>query len=312
MPVMLPDEIERAIHAGRYQAAPRPGIVHESTGDPGAGSGDCRYFAGANSSMNWGGDGSASITMKRMRWPTRLRPSDGARDAGRRRFLTHHGPAPDRPSGAAVACRPGGSAVWRDGRLLVVRKGEVFPNRCVKSDRPAHGRRVQQVARRGCAVSFLVHLCNPIAGVLVADSVTKGVAFSVGLSDEWCRKRRRAFCLAGGIIIVSLPGMAYGVTLIGVADIGLWLLLLGILSTLGGSSTGSMPQRWLRRNASRKIISGLRGYIQISWPTSPTGRANLPTQGLLEKATGWEVTRPMDQNPYQSPDENAHPTRRLP
>ncbi len=202
--------------------------------------------------------------------------------------------------------------MWRDGRLLVVRKGEVFPDRCVKSDRPAHGRRVQQVAERGCAVSFLVHLCNPIAGVLVADSVTKGVAFSVGLSDEWCRKRRRAFCLAGGIIIVSLAAMAYGVTLIGVADIGLWLLLLGILSTLGGLLYGLNASTLVTAKRITKDYFWLKGVHPDFLADLPDWPGEFAHPRPSRKSDWLEVTRPMDQNPYQSPDENAHPTRRLP
>jgi hypothetical protein len=125
--------------------------------------------------------------------------------------------------------------MWRDGTLLVVRKGETFPDRCVKSNLPAHGRRVQQAAERGYAMPFLVHFWNPIAGVLIERWITKSVTFSVGLSDEWCRKRRRAFCLAGGITIVSFAAMAYGISLIGDNwDVGMWLVSLGLLSSLGG------------------------------------------------------------------------------
>ncbi len=126
------------------------------------------------------------------------------------------------------ACR-----MWRDGTILVVKKGEAFPDRCVKSNRPAHGRRVEQAAEQGYAMAFLVHLWNPIAGVVIARYVAKSVTFAVGPSDGWHRKRRRAFCLAGGIVVASLAAVAYGATLIerGAMQI---LLPLGILSTLVG------------------------------------------------------------------------------
>jgi len=124
--------------------------------------------------------------------------------------------------------------MWRDGRLLVARKGEEFPDRCVKSNRPAHGRRVQQAAEVGHAALLLAHLWSSIVGAAIAASVTKGVTFTVGLSNEWWRKRRRALCLAGGIIALSLAATAYGAALIGQNDLGLWLVPLGILSTLGG------------------------------------------------------------------------------
>ena len=124
--------------------------------------------------------------------------------------------------------------MWRDGALLVVRKGEAFPDRCVKSNRPAHGRRVPQTVEKGQSLLFLVHLWNPIAGILLAKSVRKSVTFAVGLSDEWYRKRRRVIWLAGGIIVAALAAVAWAVTSIGRADIALWVLPFGILATLGG------------------------------------------------------------------------------
>jgi hypothetical protein len=47
--------------------------------------------------------------------------------------------------------------MWRDGSLLVVRKGEAFPDRCIKSNQPAHGRRVKQVAEQGWS-TFAIQL----------------------------------------------------------------------------------------------------------------------------------------------------------
>ncbi len=124
--------------------------------------------------------------------------------------------------------------MWRDGSLLVVKKGEAFPDRCVKNNRPAHGRRVQQVAEQGYAGLFLVNLWSPIAAALIGNVVAKRVPLAVGLSNEWSRKRRRAFWVAGAIIIVSITAAAYGVIVMGRGAMGLWLLPLGILATLGG------------------------------------------------------------------------------
>jgi len=125
--------------------------------------------------------------------------------------------------------------MWRDGTLLVVRRGEEFPDRCVKSNRPAHGHRVRQCAERGFGALFLAHLCSPIATGLIHGSVTRHVTFAVGLSEERFRKRRRAFYVAGVIIFVSLATLAYGVILLGRGgDIGFGAVSLGVLSCLGG------------------------------------------------------------------------------
>ena len=124
--------------------------------------------------------------------------------------------------------------MWRDGAVLVVRIGEEFPDRCVKSNRPAHGRDVPQAAERGYAALFLLHLLNPTAAALIGNCATRRVTFAVGLSDEWCRKRRRALSLAGASIVVSLAAVAYGTNLIGHGMVaGIWVVSLGILCTLG-------------------------------------------------------------------------------
>ncbi|NUQ61716.1 MAG: hypothetical protein HUU20_04460 [Pirellulales bacterium] len=104
----------------------------------------------------------------------------------------------------------------------------------MKSNRPAHGRRVQQAAERGYAALFLLYLWSPIAAASVGNYVTRQVTFAVGLSDEWCRKRRRTLGMAGAISVVSLAAVAYGTNLIGRGvDAGMWVVSLGILCTLG-------------------------------------------------------------------------------
>jgi hypothetical protein len=136
--------------------------------------------------------------------------------------------------------------MWRDGPLLVVRKGEPFPDRCVKTNRPAQGRRVQQAVERGHALLIVAHLFNlfnpivgAIAGATMAKFITSRVTFTVGLSEEWRRKRRRAFCWAGGVMILSIAAMVYGLVLFDRgSDSGLWLLALGLASLLGGLAYG--------------------------------------------------------------------------
>jgi hypothetical protein len=124
--------------------------------------------------------------------------------------------------------------MWHDGAFLVVRKGEAFPNRCVKSNRPGDGRRVRQAVERSGEVGFLLHLWSPLVGALIDRRLRKCVTLEVGLSDQWRRKRRRAFFVAGTIILVSLAAMAYGVTLMGRNLLGVGLTSFGLLFTLGG------------------------------------------------------------------------------
>jgi hypothetical protein len=128
--------------------------------------------------------------------------------------------------------------MWRDKTLLVVKIGEPFADRCVKTNRPAHGRRLQQVAERGSAITLLFHLWSPIAGFLIGSSLTRSIAFAVGLGDEAYRRRNRALWTAAAITAVSLAVAGYGVTLIGQGGLDIWVLPLAVLATLGGLAYG--------------------------------------------------------------------------
>jgi hypothetical protein len=97
---------------------------------------------------------------------------------------------------------------------------------------------VPQVVEQGNLLLFSIHLLYPPAALVADRLVIKRVSLVVPLSEQWRRKRRRAFCLAGGIIIVSLAAMAYGITLIGQRDLALWLVPGGLLSTLAGLAYG--------------------------------------------------------------------------
>lgn len=122
--------------------------------------------------------------------------------------------------------------MWRDGKLLVIIKGEEFPDRCVKTNEPAHGRRVLQAVSWHHPIWYLAHLASPLAYVLAANVVMKGDRFYVGVSDQWHRKRRRAFFWSVAIIIVSLTTSAYGIALL--AGGTWWPFCLGVLGTVAG------------------------------------------------------------------------------
>jgi hypothetical protein len=127
--------------------------------------------------------------------------------------------------------------MWQAGSLLVVRKGEAFPDRCVMNNRPAHGRRVRQAVECGHSVSFLVHILASVAfHMFVPLGIGKSYTFTVGLCEECCQKRRRAFWVAGGVIAAAIATTAYSLKLLteGETSAGIWMSCLGILSILGG------------------------------------------------------------------------------
>jgi hypothetical protein len=126
--------------------------------------------------------------------------------------------------------------MWRDGKLLVVGKGERFPDRCVKTNKPAHGRRVLQVAEIGTVIVSIIHLLSPIVALISAPLLLTRESYSVALSDEWHRKRRRGYIIAGIVIPIGFVALAYGTGIIGLgkAILGSLLIILGVLFTSFG------------------------------------------------------------------------------
>ena len=47
-----------------------------------------------------------------------------------------------------------GEGVWRDGNLLVVQKGAALPDRCIRCNAPAEGRRLHRQVRGGVVAGF--------------------------------------------------------------------------------------------------------------------------------------------------------------
>src|SRR4051812_24799332 len=103
--------------------------------------------------------------------------------------------------------------MWRDGQLLVVRIGESFPDRCIKSNLPADGNQVEQVVESGGEWGLLAYVLSPLFGELIGALARRRVQFFVGLSDKWKRKRRRAYFVAGGIIALSIASALWGIHL---------------------------------------------------------------------------------------------------
>ena len=103
--------------------------------------------------------------------------------------------------------------MWRDEALLVIGRGAVFPDRCMKSNQPAEGRRVQQAVNWHPPLLYLLHLGTPLIYYPIAFLVTKEAKFTVGLGERWFRIRQRRFVIAGVVIAVAIAAAVYGVTL---------------------------------------------------------------------------------------------------
>ena len=125
--------------------------------------------------------------------------------------------------------------MWRDGKLLVILRGEPFPNRCVKTNLPAEGRRLKQGLHWQPRWATLIQVAAPW-GVGEAASALAGkcVDVEVGVSRRVVRKRHRRFAISGVILVASFAAMAWGVAAIPQGIHAMWPLLGGILGVCWG------------------------------------------------------------------------------
>ena len=133
---------------------------------------------------------------------------------------------------------PASMALWRSDRLLVMNKDATLPDRCVKCNAPANGKRLTRNLYWHSPYIYLLILLNLIIYVIVALIVRKKARVQIGLCDQHRTKRRLALSfgwLAGlgglGLFIVSLAN-SWGL----LALVGFGLLLAGLIV----GATGSM------------------------------------------------------------------------
>jgi hypothetical protein len=84
--------------------------------------------------------------------------------------------------------------VFREGKLLVMRKNAILPDRCVKSNEPAAGKIRRNLSWHPSYVYFIIIL-NIIIYAIVASLVSKKATVYIGLSETWIRKRRNAILI---------------------------------------------------------------------------------------------------------------------
>jgi hypothetical protein len=130
--------------------------------------------------------------------------------------------------------RPVGALLWRSGKVMVFTVGAELPDRCVKCNAPANGRRLKRTLYYHHPAVYLLLLCNLLIFVIVALLVRKRAELRIGLCDRHLALRKRnlliswGLALAGLIMIVAAvaydtlwPGLTGGAVVLGSAFYGL-------------------------------------------------------------------------------------------
>jgi hypothetical protein len=95
---------------------------------------------------------------------------------------------------------------YRDGKTLMVRKGAVLPDRCIKCNSPADGYQFTRTLSWHRSVYYLVFLVSPLLYVLIYFSVRWSGKVTVGLCQRHRARRRWAITLGwlGSLIGLGL------------------------------------------------------------------------------------------------------------
>ena len=96
--------------------------------------------------------------------------------------------------------------VWRQGKLLVMHKQAILPDRCVKSNQPAEGRRLKRSMSWHHPAIFLAICAGILVYIILALVLSKRATIYIGLSEEWFARRRRAIII-GWIVVLASVGM---------------------------------------------------------------------------------------------------------
>ena len=96
------------------------------------------------------------------------------------------------------------AAMWRDGRLLVMRKDVTLPDICVKSNEPCQGRRLKRTMYWHHPAIFLTVLLGLLIYVVCALVLRKSATVWIPLTDQWWGRRRRAIAIAWGVVAAGV------------------------------------------------------------------------------------------------------------
>lgn len=98
-----------------------------------------------------------------------------------------------------------GEGVWRDGKLLVVQKGAALPDRCIRCNAPAEGRRMRRQLYWHHPMLYCLHfLGGPIVYALAAVCVRQQATIDIGICRRHSAARTRSIVACWLIALASL------------------------------------------------------------------------------------------------------------
>jgi len=155
-------------------------------------------------------------------------------------------PNPYAPPSADLSrgpAREGEDALWRDGRILVMRRDSVLPDRCIKCNEPALGYKLRRVLYWHRPAWYWLILVSVLIYAIVAMIVRKRAIVEVGLCPA--HRQRRYLAVVLGILALcgGLGGcLAYASESEAAVYLGLILAVAGVVIAGFGSQVVTASQ----------------------------------------------------------------------
>ncbi|MCO6456561.1 MAG: hypothetical protein J5I93_14785 [Pirellulaceae bacterium] len=142
--------------------------------------------------------------------------------------------------------QPGAShaGLWRDGRLLVMHRQAELPDRCVKSNEPAHGRRLKRNLSWHHPAVYLALLANILIYAILATVLGKRATIQIGLTQQWIVRRRWRMLIAWLLVLLCSGLFVAGIMLSdSLRENAVWPIVLGGVGVIAAAVYGVIACR---------------------------------------------------------------------
>jgi hypothetical protein len=129
-------------------------------------------------------------------------------------------------AGAPRAMPEGSGPAWRSGSVMVVAAGASLPDRCVKCNNPAGGRRKHLRLSWHSPIAYVFLLVGLVFYIVAAVLMTKRLSITIGFCDNHVRQRRTAIALGW---FGALAGIALLVLGLAMRPVNGFMILGGVL-----------------------------------------------------------------------------------
>lgn len=123
------------------------------------------------------------------------------------------------------------ASAWSNGHLLIARRvGTVLPDRCIKCNQPAHGRRLRRNLAWHHPLVYIA-IISPIIYVILAICLRKTAVLDVGICEKHQSKRRNAILIAWSTVTLAIIALLLSIPMESglLACAGFAFLLAGII-----------------------------------------------------------------------------------